>query len=282
MQANLGSKIKIAFIGMGNMASAIMQGLISSGVPAANITGTARTESKREHFSSTFNINMTADNNAAVQDADIIVLCVKPVQIQDVINGFANEVKPHQLFISVAAGVELPSLQTWLGEVGIVRSMPNTPSQLGAGITGLIGNQHISEEQKQWADVLFSSVGSSLWVSDEAHMHTVTALAGSSPAYFFRFVESMIRHGVQQGLSAEDSRTLATQSMLGAARMATELTDMSVEQMRIDITSPKGATEQALLSFEANGIEKMMDEAMTACANRSREFASQLSATDKD
>jgi len=282
MQANLGSAIKIAFIGMGNMASAIMQGLINSGVPATNIIGTARTESKRDHYSDVFGIQMTADNNAAVKVADIVVLCVKPVQIQDVINGFAGDIQSHQLFISVAAGVELPSLQAWLGEVGIVRSMPNTPSQLGAGISGLIGNKCVSDQQKQWADILFSSVGSSLWVSEEEHMHTVTALAGSSPAYFFRFIESMIRHGVQQGLSAEESRTLATQSMLGAAKMATTLTDVSVEQMRIDITSPKGATEQALLSFEANDIEKTMDEAMTACANRSREFASQFSVKDND
>ncbi|MCZ2722620.1 pyrroline-5-carboxylate reductase [Marinomonas sp. 15G1-11] len=282
MQKTLGSAVKIAFIGMGNMASAIMQGLLNSGVSADNITGTARTDSKRAYFSDTFGINMIADNKVAVATANIVVLCVKPIQMQAVIEDFSSVIQPNQLFISVAAGLEVASLQAWLGDVGIVRSMPNTPAQLGAGVAGLIGNDLITKQHKEWTDILFSSVGRSLWVNDERHMHTVTALAGSSPAYFFRFIESMVRYGVEDGLTEEESRFLAAHSMLGAARMATELTNISVEQLRINITSPKGSTEQALLSFEANGIEKMMSDALSACAKRSQEFADQLSAKDHD
>ena len=282
MQEQLDPTVKIAFIGMGNMAGAIMQGLLNSGVPASNISGTARTESKREHFSATFGIRMMDDNKEAVKASDIIVLCVKPAQMQDVINGFSDIIQPNQLFVSVAAGLELPSLQAWLGQVGIVRCMPNTPSQLGAGVSGLIGNGLVTKQQKQWVDVLFSSIGQSLWVNDECHMHTVTALSGSSPAYFFRFIESMVRYGVKDGLSEEDSRFLATHAMLGAAKMATEITDISIEQMRINITSPKGSTEQALVSLENSGIEKTMDDALAACAKRSQEFADQLAAKDSD
>ena len=272
------SQPTIAFIGVGNMAGAIIKGLIQSGYPAERIIGTSRTDTKRTQYNTDFGITMLADNAAAVSLADMVVLCVKPIQMQAVIADFVEHIRPEQLYVSVAAGLELASLQAWLGPIGIVRSMPNTPSQLGAGVTGLIANELATSAQKTWVEAVFASVGTSLWVTDEAHMHTVTALAGSSPAYFFRFLEAMIRNGLAQGLDEESCRTLASHAMLGAARMATEL-DKSIAQMRIDITSPNGTTEQALLAFESSDIDQMVDKAMTACADRSKTLASQLAAT---
>ena len=270
-------KPSIAFIGVGNMASAIIGGLIEAGYPANKIMGTSRNAEKREQYSTTFGIEMLADNNAAVAKADVVVLCVKPAQIQDVIEAFVEHVRPEQLFISVAAGVELGAIEQWLKQpVAVVRSMPNTPSQVGAGMSGLIANSHTNDEQKAWVSGVFASIGDSVWVDNEAHMHTVTALSGSAPAYFFRFLEAMIKSGKEQGLNEEACRRLATYTMLGAAKMVTELGE-PIDQLRKNITSPKGTTEQALLSFEASNIDKMVDDAMIACADRSKQLASQFS-----
>lgn len=265
----------IAFIGVGNMAKAIIKGLIASGVSSTSILGTSRTEAKRKDYAESMGITMLADNSAAVAAADMVVLCVKPIQMQAVIADFAGSVRPEHLFVSVAAGLELPSLTAGLGAVAVVRSMPNTPSQLRSGMSGLVANPYVLPHQRQWVEQLFASVGQSLWVENEQQMHTVTALSGSSPAYFFRFLEAMIAYAETQGMDNASARKLATYSMLGAARMATELED-SLAQMRINITSPKGTTEQALLSFEASEIDQVVAKAMQACENRSKEFAEQL------
>lgn len=272
----------IAFIGVGNMARAIFSGMLASGYPADKIIGTSRTAEKRDHYQQTFGISMLADNDEALKRADVIVLCVKPAQMEAVIDAFAAHVRADQLFISVAAGVELGAMEHWLGQpVALVRSMPNTPSQLGAGMTGLIANAHTSDVQKSWVTELFSSVGDSVWVEKEEHMHTVTSLSGSAPAYFFRFLEAMIKNGVEQGLDEETSRKLASQTMMGAARMVIDL-DEPISQLRKNITSPNGTTEQALLSFEASDIDKIVADAMTACVNRSKSLASDFSVSKNE
>jgi len=267
----------IAFIGVGNMARSIFSGMLASGYPAEKIIGTSRTAEKRDYYHQQYGIAMLEDNEAAVSQADVVVLCVKPAQMQDVIEAFSASVRDDQLFVSVAAGIELASLGYWLGKpVAVVRSMPNTPSQIGAGMTGLIANAHINADQKNWVSELFSSIGHSVWVENEAHMHTVTSLSGSAPAYFFRFIEAMIKNAQQQGMDEKTSRELASRTMLGAARMVIEL-DEPIAQLRQNITSPKGTTEQALLSFEASDIDKIVADAMTACVNRSKEMAQNFS-----
>ncbi|WP_438462426.1 pyrroline-5-carboxylate reductase [Marinomonas sp. PE14-40] len=268
----------IAFIGVGNMAGAIIRGLIQNGYPADLITGTARGEEKRQAFTQELGINMTDDNSAAVAEADVVVLCVKPAQMSDVIAGFKSVISPDQVYLSVAAGLGLESLSDWLGDVAIVRSMPNTPAQLGSGMTGLIANDKVTDAHKDWVTELFASVGDSLWVEDEKQMHTVTALSGSAPAYFFRFLEAMIKSGQAQGLDEASCRKLASHTMLGAARMVTE-TSEDISQLRINITSPNGTTEQALNSFEASDIDLIVDQAMQACINRSNEMATLFAST---
>ncbi|NLQ17368.1 pyrroline-5-carboxylate reductase [Marinomonas sp. M1K-6] len=267
----------IAFIGVGNMARAIFSGLLASGYPAEKIIGTSRTPEKRDYYHDHYGIAMLAENELAVSQADVVVLCVKPAQMQSVVEDFAAQVREDQLFISVAAGIELEALSRWLNtDVAVVRSMPNTPSQLGAGMTGLIANHHTSAEQKSWVSELFSSIGHSVWVEEEEHMHTVTSLSGSAPAYFFRFLEAMVKSAAAQGLDEKTSRELASYAMLGAARMVIEL-DEPIAQLRKNITSPKGTTEQALLSFEASDIDTIVADAMTACSNRSKEMANDFS-----
>ncbi|KZN13773.1 pyrroline-5-carboxylate reductase [Marinomonas sp. TW1] len=268
----------IAFIGVGNMARSIFSGLLASGYPANRIIGTSRTAEKRAHYADEYGITMLADNQQAVQQADVVVLCVKPAQMQSVIEAFAAQVRQDQLYISVAAGVEIAALSHWLNSpVAVVRSMPNTPSQIGAGMTGLIANGKTTQLQKDWVTELFASIGDSVWVDDEIQMHTVTALSGSAPAYFYRFVEAMMKSAKQQGLDEESSRKLASHAMLGAARMVVEI-DEPIAQLRQNITSPNGTTEQALLSFEASNIDQVVADAMTACMDRSKVMAKDFSA----
>ncbi|QUX94322.1 pyrroline-5-carboxylate reductase [Marinomonas sp. CT5] len=270
--------LNIAFIGVGNMARAIFSGMIASGYPLKNIIGTSRTPEKRDYYHEQYGISMLADNDEAIKQADVVVLCVKPAQMQAVVEDFSSKVLEDQLFISVAAGIELGSLAHWLGKpVAVVRCMPNTPSQIGAGMTGLIANEHTTNEQKSWVSELFSSIGNSVWVENEEHMHTVTSLSGSAPAYFFRFLEAMVKNAQEQGLDEKASRELASHAMLGAAKMVIELED-PIEQLRKNITSPKGTTEQALLSFEAANIDKIVADAMMACVNRSKEMAADFAA----
>lgn len=267
----------IAFIGVGNMARAIFSGMLASGYPADKIIGTSRTPEKRDYYHEQYGITMLADNDSAVNDADVVVLCVKPAQMKVVVEEFSPYVRSDQLFVSVAAGIELNALSHWLGKpVAVVRSMPNTPSQLGAGMTGLIANEHITDEQKHWVTELFSSVGHSVWVEQEEHMHAVTSLSGSAPAYFFLFLEAMIKEAKKQGMDEDVSRELASHAMLGAARMVVELPE-PIAELRKNITSPNGTTEQALLSFEASNIDKIVADAMTACANRSKEMSRDFS-----
>ncbi len=267
--------LKIAFVGVGNMASAIIGGLRASGYAGESIIGTSRNPDKHKSLEAQYGIVMTADNEWAVEQADVVFLCVKPHMMRDVIDSIAHVVRDEQLFISVAAGLELAALSAWLKKpVAIVRSMPNTPSLVGVGMSGLIANEQTSGEQKQWVSDAFDSFGGHAWVEQEEHMHTVTALSGSAPAYFFRVLEVMIEAGQAQGLDAATSRKLATQAMKGAAAMVTEL-DEDIAQLRRNITSPNGTTQAALETLEEQGVESLITAAVNACANRSKELGKQ-------
>ncbi|TPE49789.1 pyrroline-5-carboxylate reductase [Maribrevibacterium harenarium] len=270
--------LRIAFIGVGNMASAIIGGLIASGYDAGKICGTSLDVTTHKALEDKFGMRMYADNSSAVANADVVFLSVKPQQMGAVIADFVENVREDQLFISVAAGIEVGSLEKWLQKpVSVVRCMPNTPALVGCGMTGLIANDNTTAEQRQWVSNVFDSFGAHVWVSEEQQMHTVTALSGSAPAYFFRFIEAMIEAGKAQGLDAESCRKLATYSMLGAAKMATELEE-DIAQLRINITSPKGTTEQALIALEEKGIDAMVRSAVDACARRSQELAQEFAA----
>lgn len=262
--------LKIAFVGVGNMASAIIGGLRASGYAGESIVGSSRNSADHADLEQRFGITMYEDNKQAIEQADVVFLCVKPNIMRQVVEEFADAVRPDQLFVSVAAGIELSAYERWLQQpVAIVRAMPNTPSLVGSGMSGLIANAATTSEQKQWVSEAFDSFGSHAWVEDEAHMHTVTALSGSAPAYFFRILEVMIEAGKAQGLDEQVSRKLATYAMKGAAAMATTLDD-DIAQLRRNITSPNGTTQAALETLESEGVEALMNAALTACSERSK------------
>ncbi|WP_417595925.1 pyrroline-5-carboxylate reductase [Oceanospirillum sp.] len=269
--------VKLAFLGAGNMSGSIIGGLIAKGVPAENIIATRRSEERLSELKSQFNITTSSDNNAAVAKSDVVILGVKPQMMQELCSEIREQVqKSKPLIVSVAAGLKSETLERWLGgDVAVVRTMPNTPSLLGCGATGLYANSKVTGIQQELAEKLMQAVGLALWVEDEAQMDAVTAVSGSGPAYFFLAMEALQKAGESVGLSAEVAEKLAIQTALGAARMASESEDDAAE-LRRRVTSPGGTTEQALNTFNDGGLTELYRKAVKAAANRGQELANQL------
>lgn len=266
---------RICFIGAGNMAQAIMSGLINNGVAPAQIRATARTESTQKQVTDTLAVLCDSDNIAACQDANVVVLAVKPQGLKAVCEQLKEVIQPGALIISVAAGIRAQSLEAWLGPKALVRCMPNTPSSIGLGASGYYCNGLVSEQQKVLAQQILSAVGLAIEVMDEAQIDAVTAVSGSGPAYFFLFIESMIDAGVKLGLSREQASLLAQQTARGAAELAAKSSD-DVSTLRNKVTSPNGTTQRAIETFEAAQLRDIVDQAMTACAQRADELSTEL------
>ena len=269
---------KISFIGGGNMAQALISGLVSCGVKPSLITVADPSSEAREQLAAKGlnTVDPTSDAKAAVIDADIVVLAVKPQVMKAVVSGFAD-VLDKQLVISVAAGLSTELLSNMLGGYSnIVRAMPNTPAMIQMGATGLYGTDNISAEQKQLATAVMEASGLVMWVDNEEHMHAVTAVSGSAPAYMFYFIESMVDGAVALGLDKEQASALAMQTMLGAAKMAMGSEDAPSE-LRRKVTSPNGTTQAAIESMQANDISRQIVEAMQACYDRSQALSEEMS-----
>lgn len=269
---------KISFIGGGNMAQALISGLISCGVKPSLITVADPSSEAREQLAAKGlnTVDPTADAKAAVIDADIVVLAVKPQVMKAVVSSF-SDILDKQLVISVAAGLSTEILSDMLGGYdNIVRAMPNTPAMIQMGATGLYGTDDISAEQKQLATAVMEASGLVMWVDNEEHMHAVTAVSGSAPAYMFYFIEAMVDGAVALGLDKEHASALAMQTMLGAAKMAMGSEDAPSE-LRRKVTSPNGTTQAAVESMQANDIGRQIGEAMQACYDRSQALSEEMS-----
>ena len=269
---------KISFIGGGNMAQALISGLVSCGVKPNLITVSDPSSDAREQLAAKGlnTVDPTADAKATVIGADIVVLAVKPQVMKAVVNGFAD-VLDKQLVISVAAGLSTALLSNMLGGYSnIVRAMPNTPAMIQMGATGLYGTDDISAEQKQLATAVMEASGLVMWVDNEEHMHAVTAVSGSAPAYMFYFIEAMVDGAVALGLDKEQASALAMQTMLGSAKMALGSEDAPSE-LRRKVTSPNGTTQAAIESMQANDISRQIVEAMQACYDRSQALSEEMS-----
>lgn len=258
------------------MASALFGGLIGGGYDPANIVATDTNPACLER-ASRLGITTTDDNVRALQGADVVVLAVKPQVLKAVLEPLRPQLQvQHPLLISIAAGIDLQSLQNWGGaDLPIVRCMPNTPALVATGATGLYANAHVSPAQRELAQAILGAVGSTLWLDYEQQLDAVTAVSGSGPAYFFLVMEAMQEAAEALGLDPEAAAALTLQTALGAARMAID-SDVDVAELRRRVTSPGGTTEQALLTFEQGGLKQLFCEAMTNCARRSAALAREL------
>ncbi|MFT6121718.1 MAG: pyrroline-5-carboxylate reductase [Oleiphilaceae bacterium] len=268
---------KICFIGAGNMASCIIGGLLKNGFPAQQVIASAPSNEKNLNtLKDTLNIEISTNNQHAVANADIIVLSVKPQVLQSVCEEISNSVSHQPLIISIAAGISIDSIHAWLGDhLPIIRCMPNTPSQVLKGASGLIANKQVSDAQKQAASELFTAIGIVEWVKDEHQIHAVTALSGSGPAYIFLVIEAMEAAAIKQGLSPETARKLAAQTVAGAAEMVLSC-DIEPAQLKRNVMSPGGTTERAIQTFESLGLVSIFESAINAAAERSVEMSAQL------
>jgi len=269
------SKTRIAFIGAGNMAASLIGGLRAQGVEASSICASAPGAETRERVTTEHGIEVFADNAQAVKGADVVVLAVKPQMMKTVAQALKPSLETHQLIVSVAAGVTCASLTDWLGERPVVRCMPNTPSLLRQGASGLYATDKVTAAQREQAEQLASAVGIAVWVEQEQQMNAVTAVSGSGPAYFFLMMEAMTAAGVKLGLPEDIAKKLTLQTALGAALIATG-SEVDAAELRRRVSSPGGTTEAAIKAFQAGHFEALVETALSAADHRSAELAEQL------
>ncbi|OHY81456.1 pyrroline-5-carboxylate reductase [Marinobacter sp. AC-23] len=267
----------VSFIGAGNMASAIIGGMLDSGFKASSIWASAPNDDHLQSIRKRFGISVTTDNRYCAQQADMVVLAVKPQAMADVcrdIAPIAQNTRP--LMVSIAAGLGTDTLDEWLGGgLPIVRVMPNTPSLVGKGAAGLFASEGVSGPQKEMVQSIFEGIGLAVWVEDEALLHGVTALSGSGPAYFFLMLESLEAAATEAGVNPKTARQLAVQTMAGAAEMAAK-SEHDPAQLKKNVMSPGGTTEQAVNTFEEGGMRDLVKKAYNAAYNRSEEMAKEL------
>ncbi len=268
--------ITIGFIGAGNMASALVGGLLARGHQAQNFALADAYPAQLAHFHEQ-GLFTTANNADIFARADVIVLAVKPQVLCEVLKplaAMAQGKKP--LIISIAAGIPIASIDRWLGgNMAIVRAMPNTPALVQTGATGLYANTVVTAEQRQQAEMILNAVGLTLWLENEALIDSVTAVSGSGPAYFFYVMEAMIVAGCELGLDEKTARALTLQTALGAAQMAITA-DVSPAELRRRVTSKGGTTERAIATFDEAELTAVFSRALAACAAKGQELAQVL------
>lgn len=271
----------ISFIGAGNMATAIIGGMLANGFTASNIWVSAPDDDHLQTIRQRFGVSVTTDNRYCAEQGDMVVLAVKPQVMRDVCESIAPVVQnTRPLVVSIAAGLETPTLDGWLaGGLPLVRVMPNTPSLVGKGAAGLYANEAVNAAQKKTVESVFSSIGSALWVDEEKLLHAVTALSGSGPAYFFLMLEALEDAATEAGIESATARKLAIQTMAGAAEMAAQ-SEFDPAQLKRNVMSPGGTTEQAINSFEKGGLRNLVKDAYGAAFRRSGEMAKELASPD--
>ena len=265
---------KNCFIGAGNMTRSIVSGLVTHGYPAQLIHATNPSVGKLDALKADFGVLVSHDNIAAVEWADVIVLSVKPQMMQQVCEAMSQLNLSGKLVITIAAGIPAARYTDYFKQpITLIRTMPNTPTQIGYGMTGMFADANASTEHKQICQTLMSSGGKAIWVDSEAELNQVIALAGSSPAYFFLFVEAMVQSAEQSGMDTTKARNLAEQAILGAAQMIIQNPDVPLATLRNNVTSKGGTTAQAIETFEKGDIRGLVNNAMNNCINRAEEMA---------
>ncbi|MDQ8934952.1 pyrroline-5-carboxylate reductase [Acinetobacter rudis] len=268
----------ISFIGGGNMAQALIGGLLSRGMPATRITVADPVEKVRQVLLEK-ELHVTDDNLAAVQQADVVVLAVKPQVLTTVLSPLKGLLQ-NKLIISIVAGAEIDSIAHLLETDQIVRVMPNTPALVQTGAHGMFATNAVSAEQRDLASQVLAATGLTLWLDNEAQIDAVTAVSGSGPAYFFYMMESMIRAGKNLGLDEKVATALTLQTALGAAQMAITSSNTPAE-LRKNVTSPNGTTQAALEVFDRAQVSQNIQAALAAAQKRSQELARDLSESVK-
>jgi pyrroline-5-carboxylate reductase len=269
--------LRIGFLGGGNMARALIGGLIARGTPAAQLSVGEPSETAREQLTRDFQVRATADNRSAIQDCALVILAVKPQEAGKVLQPLASGLQAAgSVLVSVAAGIRIASLNAWAGaDVPVIRTMPNRPALIGAGVTGMYAAARVTADQRRLAEQTLQAAGRTVWVEHESDLDVVTALSGSGPAYFFLLAELMMQAAVDQGLAPDAARRLAVATLQGAGALA-GAADADLVRLRQEVTSKGGTTEAAVDAFAAADLRAIVARALQAAARRSRELADQF------
>ena len=266
----------IAFIGGGNMASAIIGGLLKRGAPASSIQVVEPFAEQRARLIEKFGVDVREVPSQHLASAALVVWAVKPQTFKDA----ALQTRFHTraaLHLSVAAGIRSDSIAHWLGTEHVVRAMPNTPALVGKGMTALFARQAVSVAGRALVDKVIKTTGERVWLNDEAQLDAVTALSGSGPAYVFYFIEAMIEAGVVMGLTREQSHKLAVGTFVGASALA-KASDEPSEILRSRVTSKGGTTYAAITSMEQDNVKNLFMRAMMAAKQRAKEMGDEFGA----
>ena len=266
----------IGFIGAGNMAYALINGLLNNGYDSKNIKVSDPNDELLQKREAELNITTFENNSSLVEACDIIVFAVKPQVLSKVCLELREKIKPKHLFISIVAGIRVNDINRWLGgNYSLVRTMPNTPALMQHGVTGLFPNELVSDEQKALVTTILSSVGDCFWVNEEKLIDAITAISGSGPAYFFLLMQSMTQAGMALGLDEKTAKELSVQTAFGASLMATK-SGKDPKTLRTNVTSPNGTTQAAIESFQDQNFEGIVASATRAAFDRARELSTEL------
>ncbi|MGH8710219.1 MAG: pyrroline-5-carboxylate reductase [Burkholderiales bacterium] len=271
--------MNVTFIGGGNMASALIGGLLQQGRAASSLRVVEISADARNTIQRSFSVTAYADLPQGCAGSDIIILAVKPQQLREVALALKVLLKS-QIVISIAAGIRTRDLSRWLGDYSrVVRVMPNTPALVGAGISGLYAMSTVTQAEKQQAEAILAAVGSTLWLNDEAQMDAVTAVSGSGPAYVFYFIEALQRAAQELGFDAQQAKQLSLDTFAGAVKLAKHGTE-DAQTLRQRVTSKGGTTERAISIMEQAQLQRHITEAIRAAQERSRELGDEFGKAD--
>ena len=270
------NKTVIGFIGAGNMAYALIKGLLNNGFDTNQINISDPNKELLQRRESELKVTTYSDNTSLLSNSDIIFFAVKPQVLSSVCLELKGVVKSKHLFVSIVAGIRSSDINRWLGgNFALIRTMPNTPALFQTGVTGLFANELVNNEQKSLVSSILSSVGECFWVDEEKLIDAITAISGSGPAYFFLLMQSMTQAGMALGLDEETANSLSIQTAYGASLMANK-TGKDSRTLRAEVTSPNGTTQSAIESFQDQNFEGIVANATRAAYDRARELSNEL------
>jgi len=266
---------KIAFIGAGNMTQSIVGGMVDGGYPADHILVSNPSPQKLDKLKRATGVVVSQDNIEIAEQADVIVLAVKPQLIAEVCAHLHQNLSniSDKLLVTIAAGIRMPKYETYLGKgIKLIRVMPNTPSLVGEGMSGMVANPGATEADKDYVTSAFENVGKTLWVSDEDQLDILGAVSGSGPAYFFEFMAGLQKAAVALGFDHDKAREMVQQTALGAAAMASK-SELELAELRAQVTSKGGSTAKGVEVYQHANLDEISSQAVKAAVLRNQEMA---------
>jgi len=262
--------VKIAFIGGGNMGEAMLSAILGKGLStpqAISISDIA--EARRQHLEQKYGVVVMSDNQQAVEKADVVILAIKPQNLAETMAELNSQLEPNQLVLSIIAGARINTICLGLNHNCVVRAMPNTPAQIGEGMSVWTATPDVTEPQKERASSILGAMGKEIYVDNEKYVDMATAVSGSGPAYIFLFMESLVEAAVHIGLSRDMAQELVFETLLGSGHFA-QGSDKTLAELRRMVTSPGGTTAEALLQLEKGGFAELVKQAVSAAYNKAK------------